>query len=135
MRKADFFKPSIAGLGFIGDLVNPDDYPLIYGRWKALIQNGYVPVNKGIRNTNFTGHKLCVAWFNFGIFAIWFIEQCKLLGIDPKQKNPNIVLNCTIKSLRGQEGYSPSTTMLITRKQSAEAHSQDLRANLPIDWD
>ncbi|MFZ3462585.1 hypothetical protein [Vibrio harveyi] len=122
MRKLDFFKPSVAGVGFIGNGVNPDNYPLIYGRWKGIINKGY-----NWRYDNYTGERVYNDWHNFSNFAKWYIEQCDLLGIDPNKKNNGYVLNCTKGSIRGYECHSPSNTMLISNREQGESVANDLR--------
>ncbi|TFH91143.1 hypothetical protein [Vibrio ouci] len=122
MRKLDFNKPSVCGIGYIGTEVDPDEYPLIYGRWKAMINMGY---NKTYKLYN--GYLVNKEWHCFSIFAIWFIKQCELLGIDPKVKNYNYVLNCTAGSIRGHEVHSPANTRLMTKSEQQYATNNDVR--------
>ncbi|PMN64306.1 hypothetical protein [Enterovibrio norvegicus] len=128
-KRERLFKKSVAGVGYIGEgEYSKKDHHYIYHRWAAMLHCGH---DKTYQNYN--GHLVTPDWHCFNTFAVWYVEQCRKLGINPNTKNTCYVLNCTLGSFRGHELHSPYNTQLLPKSAQMTAVKNDLRCVPDLD--
>ena len=108
----DFLKPSVCGVGVIGDGIHKttvnNKKTKVYICWKSMIQRCYD--NSKDRNSTYADCEVCEEWQEFQIFAEWYFENYPRDGSDYQLDKD------TIK--KGNKIYSPETCCFISKEEN-----------------
>jgi len=103
----DSLKPSVRGVGYLGDgkynVVENGNTTLYYKKWSSMLRRCYCKryINK---NPTYIGCTVCKEWLNFQIFAKW---------LDDQRQPSSYQLDKDIK-VKDNKLYSPKTCLLVS---------------------
>lgn len=107
----DKLRPSIYGVGFIGDgdykAVNKGITTTAYKKWFQMIRRCYDYDGFQLKNPTYIGCKVCDEWHNFQNFAKWFYSQENSLN-DDFELDKDLILD-------GNKTYSPDLCSILSR--------------------
>lgn len=110
----DKLRPSIYGVGFIGDGIygsnNNGKKTAAYKKWFEMIRRCYDHSGYQVENSSYVGCSVCSEWHNFQNFAEWFYSQensqCDDIELDKDSISD------------GNKVYSPDLCLLISKREN-----------------